>query len=855
MGSFLFILAALLAANVSLHAQSGDKAGEEQLVRIPPEKIPPSPALSPEQALESFRLPDGFRIEIVAAEPLVDSPVAMTFDPNGRLYVVEMRGYMRTYAGGGEGDPTGRIVLLEDADGDGRMDKRTIFLDKLVMPRAIALAGDGLLVSEPPVLWFVRDTNGDGVADDKEVVARDYAVENDPKRGLRSNPEHSSNGLYRALDNWIYSANHTVRFRYNGGEWLREPTLNRGQWGMTQDDFGRLFFNSNSDYLRGDFIPSHYANRSAIVPTPPGLNVQLEKDQTTWPGRMNPGVNRGYQPKQLRDDGTLATFTGACGPVIYRGSNFPQDYQGDAFICEPTGNFIRRSNLIEQDGWITATNAHVQTEFLVSTDERFRPVNLYNGPEGALYVVDLARGLIQHRIYLTSYLRKQLESRSLLDPLERGRIYRITHAKGMRAKAPKLAKATVAELITHLGHANGWERDTAQRLLVEKNSAEAIPLLKKSATDPGDPRQRLHALWTLEGLEQIEPGLLVVAMGDPHLEVRRAALRMSERFLRGGQSPQLAAAVIKASFDASVAVRWQAALTLSELTSPASVKRLMELCDSGGPDYVLKAALSSLSGKELAGIRIGMGEEWWPSATSGGRTRVLKSLAQSLFLERQSRLIQELVAILGDRKSSEDRRLALLEGLVEIASKPGRKPRPARFESEPAAYRELFRAASPGVAERLAKIDSLLIWPGKAGVSESDVPAPLTPEQQKLFESGREVYITACAVCHQPHGRGQDGLAPPLLDSEWVLGSESRLVRVVLQGVFGPIKVGERTYDLDMPGLGSLDDDSVAAVLTYLRREWGHDAAPVSREFVAKTRALTLDRQGAWTAAELLRLP
>ena len=852
---FIMILAGLLAADTLVRGQNGDKAGEEQGVRISPERIPPAPVLSPEQALQTFRVPEGFRIEIVAAEPLVDSPVAMAFDPDGRLYVVEMRGYMRTYDGVGEDEPTGRIVLLEDTDGDGRMDKRTIFLDKLVMPRAIALVRDGLLVSEPPVLWFVRDTNGDGVVDEKEVVARDYAVENDPKRGARSNPEHSSNGLYWALDNWIYSANHTVRFRNVTGEWQREPTLNRGQWGMTQDDFGRLFFNSNSDYLRGDLIPSHYANRSPIVPTPPGLNVQIDKNQTVWPGRMNPGVNRGYQPKQLRDDGTLATFTGACGPVIYRGSNFPTEYQGDAFVCEPTGNFIRRSKLIEQDGWITATNAQSQTEFLVSTDERFRPVNLYNGPSGGLYVVDLARGLIQHRIYLTSYLRKQLESRKLDSPTDRGRIYRITHEKGIRAKSQKLSKAKAAELVAKLSDPNGWERDVVQRLLVERNSAEAVGPLKKVVIEAGDARTRLHALWSLDGCEQIDPSLLEAVLGDLHPGMRRAALRISERFLRGGQSPRLVAAVLKASFDDSVSVRWQAALTLSELTSPASVLRLMELADSGGPDYVQKAALASLSGKELAAIDIAMGDRWWPKATRRGRDLVLTSLAQSLFVERKSQPIHDLIETLSKGSKREDRQLALLDGLVDLAVKPGRKPRPARLDAEPTGFKGMLQAGSPEVVERLAKIDSLLVWPGKPGVSENDLPPPLTAAQQKLFEAGRELFVTVCAVCHQPHGRGQDGLAPPLLDSEWILGPESRLVRVVLQGVLGPIKVGDRTYELDMPGLGALDDESVASVLTYLRREWGHDSAPVSSASVAKVRELTKDRQNAWTAEELLRLP
>ena len=246
MNPFKKFLGLALASSVAL-AQNGDKAGEVQPERVPADRIPSAPVLSPEAQLATFSLPPGFHAEVVAAEPLVRTPVAVQFDHQGRLWVVEMSGYMRNPNGTGEADPVGSVVILEDSNGDGRMDRRVEFLSGLVMPRSLMLFRDGALVAEPPRLWFARDTDGDGKADTRELIAEDYASQDDPRLGERANPEHASNSPTWALDNWVYSANHTTRYRWKGGtNWLREPTLFRGQWGLSQDDLGRLFYNSNS---------------------------------------------------------------------------------------------------------------------------------------------------------------------------------------------------------------------------------------------------------------------------------------------------------------------------------------------------------------------------------------------------------------------------------------------------------------------------------------------------------------------------------------------------------------------------------------------------------------------------------
>jgi len=734
--SFLLLLVPLA------RAQNGDKAGEAQPVRIPREKIPPAPPLSPAVALKTFQLPPGFRIELVASEPLVEMPIALAFDPDGRIWVVEMRGFMPNPDGKGELAPVGRVAVLEDTDGDGQMDRRTIFLDGLIMPRAICLARDGALVAEPPHLWFCRDTNGDGICDEKTAVASDY--------GDQRNPEHNANGLLRARDNWIYSLYHPWRYRNTDGKWRREPTINRVQWGLAQDDFGRLFYTSNSDQLRGDLIPSHYANKPGVTNKLKGLLAQIATNQSVWPRRINPGVNRGYQPEQLRADGTLATFTAACGTGIYRGDNFPADCYGNAFVCEPAGNLVRRDRLFEQDGVITATNAYEKAEFLTSTDERFRPVNVYTGPDGTLYVVDMYHGIIQHRMYMTSYLRKQVEERGLDQPQNQGRIYRVVHESKPPGPKPSMSKQTSGELVRCLSHPNGWWRDTAQRLLVERAEASTVPELKKLAATCANPLARLHALWTLEGMDQLDVATLVAALDDAHPKIRAAALRLSEAFLKTASQHSEAAAlrdkVMEMVKDPSADVQLQLALTLGEAV----------------PDQRVKGTLATIARQGVSSL---------------AREAALFSLAS---------------------------------------------------------FEPLKASPAPAVAKG----------------------PPLTAEEQKRFEMGKLAYEATCLPCHQPHGMGQEGLAPPLAGSEWVAGSDQRLARIVLHGLRGPIKVQQQVYALDMPALAiALDDDQVAAVLTYVRRQWGQSAAPVDPAIVKKIRDETAQREDAWTEAELLKIP
>ena len=737
-------LACLLATQA--RAQQGDEKGEVQALRIPKERIPPAPPLPPDEAVKQFMLPPGFHIELAASEPMVEAPTVLQFDPDGRLWVVEMRGYMPNLDGLGETNATGRISILEDTDGDGRMDRKKIFLDGLVMPRALLPVRGGALVCEPPQLWFYPNRNDK--AGERVLVAPDFARDADPKLGPRTNPEHSGNSLLLALDNWIYSLYHPFRYRFTDGKWRRELVPQRAQWGLAQDDFGRLFYTSNSDQLRGDMVPSHYFGSRPAKRKSPGISVQIATDQSVWPIRMNPGVNRGYQPGTLRDDGTLAKFTAACGTCIYRGDLFPRDFYGNAFICEPSANVVRRNLLTEQDGVVTARNAYDNREFLASTDELFRPVNLATGPDGALYLADMYHGIIEHRFFLTSYLRSQAEDRGLDKVIDKGRIWRVVPEGKTLGPKPALSKETSAGLVKHLSHPNGWWRDTAQRLLVERNDASVVSPLLRLAADSADAVARLHALWTLEGMGQLPASAVEEALRDSHPKVRAAAVRLAEQplkqFANGSANAQLREKFFALATDASADVQIQLALSLSLLP----------------PDEKTKATVATLAKNATAPLA------------------------------------------------------------HEAAS---------------------FAAASfePVKAEPVA------VAKGR----------PLTDEEKRRYDAGRTMYEATCLACHQQHGLGQPGLAPPLVGSEWVAGTERRLIRIVLHGLRGPIKVKGESFELDMPSLGVLDDDQIAAALTYVRREWGHTYEPVGPAAVKKVREETATREDAWTMVDLLKIP
>lgn len=480
-----------------------------------------SPVIPAQAAIKLMKVEEGFEVKLVAEEPLVTAPVALTFDVKGRIWAVEMVGYMPDVYGKGEDKPNGKVVILEDKNGDGVMDERKVFLDSLVLPRAICLIDGGILVAESPNLWYYD------IKDDKPGER----ILVDDKYASEGNVEHQPNGLLRAMDNWIYNAKSTRRYRKKGSRWIIENTHFRGQWGISQDNYGRLYYNDNSTNLMGDYFTPGFGASNPNQQSVAGYSERTVKNNRVYPARPTPGVNRGYMPGILDDSLRLKNFTAACGPVIYRGHLFGSAYDFNAFVAEPAANLIKRNILTEEGYVVTGVQAYAGKEFLASRDERFRPVSVYNGLDGTLYLVDMYRGIIQHKTYVTPYLRDKILSRKLTGPLGCGRIYKVV-PKGKSVKAVKFSNDPKV-LVNLLGHENGLVRDMAQQRLIDGRYKAAIPYLRKVIKDPVHPLMVIHAMWALEGLSALQTNEVLFLLKSEQSAIKMQALSVIPSVISG----------------------------------------------------------------------------------------------------------------------------------------------------------------------------------------------------------------------------------------------------------------------------------------------------------------------------------
>ena len=536
-------------------------------------ELGPSAPVPADKALSTFKIAPGFKLELFAAEPMVVDPVCMAWDGNGRAWVVEMRGYMPDVAGTGETSlKVGKVVVLEDTNNDGRADKKTDYLTGLIMPRAIAMVQGGVLVAEPPNIWFCQDTDGDLKCDKKTKVAS-FA-----KQGP---VEHTDNGLVPCLDNWMYNAKSKKRFMFRDGKIITSAARFRGQWGICQDDYGRLYSTSNSRYLNSDWEMYH---------SPRGFSNAAVRTSDINSIRPNPGINRGYKPEMLRKDGRLARITAVSGPGVYRAARYPEGYAGAAFIPEPAANAVTCHLFKETDKGLGTAEHKLfpdedfkKREFLCSTDERFRPVSVYSGPDGCIYIVDLYRGILQHKVYVTTfYLKPYIIERNLEVPVGMGRIYRIVHkVKGRDKIQPRLLSASTVDLINALSHPNGWWRDTAQRLLVQREDPKSVAPLKKAATSAENHLARIHALWALEGMNALDLATIETGLKDKHNKVQMTALVVSGRMRATPDQDKAIAAVQTLS---------KSKLEQVSKLSEQMVKRLKGeiIAKSGGPPKIRK---------------------------------------------------------------------------------------------------------------------------------------------------------------------------------------------------------------------------------------------------------------------------
>src|SRR5215210_2318516 len=709
----------------------------------------PSPAhLLPEQSLKTFRLPKGYHMELVASEPMIKEPVAIAWYVNARIYVAQMETYMQYVDATGEQDSISRIMLLEDTDNDGKMDKSSVFIGKLRLPRMILCVGKELLVNETNTynINAYKDSNGDGVADQKRLVYQNNAIDT-------KNLEHQRSGLDWNVDNWIYVTVDPVRFRFKNGMLQADSLVSgsNGQWGLTHDNYGRLFFSRGGGENAGSGFQ--------INPVYGQLEFSDAYDDSTfgavWPIIKTPDVQGGL--KRLRADTTLNHFTAGNGQSIFRGDHLPASLVGDYLISEPVARIIRRAKVINKDGKITLINAYRQDEFIASSDMNFRPVNTYTGPDGCLYIVDMNRGIIQEGEWTKedSYLRPQIQRLGLDKNKQFGRIYRLVYDGMQRGSKPQMLNEPITRLVTYLNHPNGWWRDNAQKELVVRKDKSVVPALEQIAlgkqgplTDKPSALGRLHALWTLDGLEAINKEVLLKVMEDQDAQVRKAAIWISEAFLKKNDE-QVIDKLEKLKSDDNADVRTQLLLSLNYLKAGKGKDIVKNIMENNPNNEMLTAVQNSLA-----------------------RNEEIKKFGTKL-------------------------------GSLDMADR-------------------------------------------------------------KLILEGANIFRSLCATCHGPDGKGLPAkIAPPLVgDFRRLMGQKDTTIMILLHGLTGP--VNGKTYPVDMPSMGSNNDQWIASVLSYLRYDLGitnRSSGPMSPQFlsrilvkpeeVKKIRAQTVGRNKPWTMAEL----
>lgn len=711
LAAVLTLVALAAFHRASSFAQQETKPAEKSLAdemkRLPPVEV--------KDALGTFQLEKGFSFEIVAAEPLVSDPVDACFDENGRMYVAEFHAYPYS-AEKREQDPTGRgkkesgiIRLLEDTDGDGKMDRSTVFADKLDWPLSVCCYEGGVFLIDPPNVFYLKDTDGDGKADVKRTVYTGFS---------RFNVQGVANNLKWGLDNRIWAAtgsNPADLYRremhlQNLGrrDWAFDPkteqleaTTGGIQFGHSMDDWGNRFVCSNSNHIIHVVFEEKYLARNPYFGAAAGTRSIAKEGGAGPVFRRSPAEpwrivrtrRRVADPKFAglppNERVPIGFFTSATGVTIYRGDAYPEEFHGNAFVGDVGGNLVHRKTLTPAGASFTAQRADENTEFVTSVDTWFRPVNFVNAPDGSLYVLDMYRETIEHPVSIPEDIKAYLDLESGSD---RGRIYRLVSPGMKRRTVPKLGQASVAELVANLESTNAWNRQTAQRLLWERQEKSAVPLLVELLQKSKTPLGRLHALYTLSGLHALTPELVITAMKDPHPGIREHAARLSESFVATDE--KVADALIELAGDSEYRPKFQAALSLGYVPGEKGIEGLKKVARNVGSDADLRIAFLT-------------------SVTANAAPLTAKLLHDEAFLKQPAArgLLGDLARIVGARPENAG---AVL--LLGVATSPS-----TAAELKPA----ILQAVGEGLGRRGTSLSKLL--------GSGDVDSAIARQTKSLF--------------------------------------------------------------------------------------------------------------------------
>lgn len=752
----IIVLTSCLAT--SLRAQTA--VPEEKPLK---DEMPRIPAIEPKHALQSFAVQNGFSLELVAEEPLLSDPVDACFDDSGRMFVAEMHDYpfshepTRLNPKGGGKVGAGIVRLLEDSNGDGRMDQSWKFATGLSWPVSVVPFRGGVLVLAPPTLWYLKDTDGDHVADIKEAVLEGFN---------RDNVQAIANNLKWGLDHRIYAAgasNPSVLL-HRGKEVLRlgrsdfsfDPRANDiraesggVQWGHCFDDWGNRFVCSNSNHIQQVIFPNRYVIRnpnfavSGVVRSigKEGGAGPVFRRSAPEPWRIVRTRRRVADPRYAglpeSERHPIGFFTSAAGVTVYRGAAYPE-LRGQVFIGDVGGNLVHRKTLASTGVGMLATRADENVEFIASTDNWFRPCNFVNAPDGTLYVLDMYRETIEHPASIPEDIKDLLD---LYSGDDRGRVYRLLGPSKLRLKVDRLGELATVALVSRLESLNGWTRETAHRLIWERQDKAAIAPLRQLLKTSSEPLGRMHALWSLEGLEALTVEDVIAGMKDSHPRVREHAVRLSERFLQSVQTaaPQIVEELSRLATDDDQRVQFQVALSIGEASpsdvgSAAVLAKLFE--NSSLAPEVRTAALTSVGGNPaVLTTNLALNA---PLNHRSDLSGLMRELAAMLGLNTDVKpLLSTLQAVFESAAVSKPVKRALLVGAADGAGRRG-----ARIADIaallPSAVREFVAGelvtattSEVDVADRIAATASL-VW--SAHMVDSRLAELLTPAESQSLQ-------------------------------------------------------------------------------------------------------------------------
>jgi putative membrane-bound dehydrogenase-like protein len=693
----------------------------------------------PAAALRSLQARPGFAVDLVAAEPLTRDPVAFAWGPDGKFWIVEMADYPLGIDG--RGKHGGRVRFLEDTNGDGQYDRSTIFLDGIGYPTGVLPWKKGVLVTTAPDIFYAEDTDGDGRADKREVLYSGFA---------EGNQQHRVNGLVWGLDNWIYCANgdsggsilsvktgekldirgRDVRIRPSDGG--LDAQSGQTQFGRNRDDWGNWFGCNNSNPMYQFVLADHYLRRNPHVPAP----------DARVPISVNPGASPVFPLSRtlarFNDFDKANRFTSACSTIIYRDDLFGPQFAGNCFTSEPVHNLVHREVMTPQGLTFTSQRSadEQQSEFLASTDNWFRPTMIQTGPDGALWVADMYRHVIEHPQWIPPAWQKRLDLRAGHD---KGRIYRVAPVGAPRRPIPRLDKLPAAELVAALESPSGWQRDTVQQLLVERQAKAAAPALQKLAAESPQPLARLHALCTLDGLDALTPPVLLQGLADEHPGVRRHAVRLCEALTE--RPPELVEALVKLMNDPDAQVRLQLAYTLGEIDAPQAANALGQLALQESRDkFLFAAAMSSLNAKNIDQVlravlaqrqrgapNLNFIEHLLNLATAFGNEQAMVGLLTEISTPKEGKLAEWQFAALASLLDTLDNRNQSLTKLRD-AGDAELKATLGQVERLFVAARKTARDPQSADAERMAAVQLLGRGLDQREADISTLAALLTPQ-------------------------------------------------------------------------------------------------------------------------------